>query len=73
MPMVNAWGFGFKHKEKINQELIDSLIEIVGYKKIKLQDGRIIKDHLSTMLDMSAIAKGFTCDMAAEYLKKTRL
>jgi len=69
-PMVNAWGFGFKNKENVTPELIDSLKQIVGYKKIKLENGKIIKEHPNTMIDCSAIAKGFACDLVAQYLKK---
>ena len=29
-PLVNAWGFGFKNKEKISDNLIDSLKSLVG-------------------------------------------
>ncbi len=69
-PMVNIWGFGFRNKENVTPELIDSLKQLVGYKKIKLENGKIIKEHPNTMLDCSAIAKGFACDLAARYLKK---
>jgi len=67
-PMVNAWGFGFKHKEQVTPELIDSLKKIVGYKKIRISGNKIIKDHPNTMLDCSAIAKGFACDIVGKYL-----
>ena len=69
-PLVNAWGFGFKNKENITDELIDSLLMITGYEKIKLENGKIVKAHPSTMLDGSAIAKGFACDIVADYLRK---
>ncbi len=68
-PMVNVWGFGFKNKENVTPELIDSLKQLVGYKKIKLENGKIVKQHPNTMLDCSAIAKGFACDVVANYLK----
>jgi len=69
-PMVNAWGFGFKNKEKITPQKIDSLKQLVSYKKVKLVNGRIVKKNKDTMLDCSAIAKGFACDKTGEYLKK---
>jgi len=69
-PMVNVWGFGFKNKENVTTELIDSLKELVGYKKIRLVNGKIKKDHLGTMLDCSAIAKGYGVDVVADYLRK---
>ncbi len=68
-PMVNVWGFGFENKENVSQELIDSLKLLVGYKKIKIEGGKLIKEHPNTMLDCSAIAKGFACDLVADYLK----
>lgn len=67
-PLVNAWGFGPEHREKMTSEKIDSLKEITGYQKIKLQDGKIIKANQNMKLDMSAIAKGFTCDLIARFL-----
>lgn len=69
-PMVNVWGFGFKNKENVTPELIDSLKELVGYKKVKLVDGKIVKEHPSTMLDCSAIAKGYGVDVVAAYLRE---
>ena len=69
-PMVNAWGFGFKNKEKITPKRIDSLKQLVGYKKIKMVNGIIMKENKGIMLDCSAIAKGFACDKTGEYLKK---
>ncbi len=69
-PMVNAWGFGFKNKEKVTPELIDSLKGLVGYKKIKLVDGKIIKQHRNTMLDCNALAEGYMCDLVGSYLEK---
>lgn len=69
-PMVNVWGFGFRNKENVTPALIDSLKALVGYKKVKLVNGRIVKEHPATMLDCSAIAKGFACDLVGQYLEK---
>jgi FAD:protein FMN transferase len=68
-PLVNAWGFGFRHKENITQQLIDSLLILTGYRKVKLSDGQIIKEDPGIMLDMSAIAKGYTCDLIGDFLR----
>jgi len=67
-PLVNAWGFGFKNKENITPSLIDSLLLITGYTKVFLENGKIEKENPGIMLDMSAIAKGFTCDLIGEFL-----
>ena len=67
-PLVNAWGFGFKNNERVSPEIIDSLMQIVGYQKVALNDGVITKQHPGTMLDCSAIAKGYGCDVVARLL-----
>ena len=69
-PMVNVWGFGFKNKEQVTTELIDSLKRIVGYKKVRIENGQFIKENPAIMLDCSAIAKGFACDMVANFLQE---
>ena len=67
-PLVNAWGFGFKHSIDIDPSVIDSLRQFVGYQKIKLEDGKIVKEDARTMLDCSAIAKGYGVDRVARLL-----
>jgi thiamine biosynthesis lipoprotein len=69
-PLVNLWGFGLKNCENVNEEAINSALQFVGYQSIKLENRRIVKQNLQTMLDASAIAKGFACDLAADFLKK---
>ena len=69
-PMVNAWGFGFKTGNPPTQQTVDSLLAIVGYHKVALKDGYIVKQNPKTMLDCSAIAKGYGSDVVARFLKK---
>ena len=70
-PLVNAWGFGFSHSDSLSSTIIDSLKQLVGYEKVLLQDNRIIKQSPNLMLDASAIAKGYSCDVVADYLIKS--
>lgn len=69
-PLVNAWGFGFKHSIDIAPNIIDSIGQFVGYQKIRLSNGKITKDDPRTMLDCSAIAKGYGVDVVARTLDK---
>lgn len=62
-PLVNAWGFGFRKKENITQQLIDSIKQFVGYHKININNRQIEKDDKRIMLDFSAIAKGYSVDV----------
>ena len=68
-PLVNAWGFGFKNGITPDRHAIDSLMQFVGFDKVKLQDGKIIKTDDRLMLDCSAIAKGYGVDAVARLLK----
>ena len=68
-PLVNAWGFGFKNETWPTPRQVDSLLQIVGYKKVRLEDNRIIKQDRRMMLDCSAIAKGYGVDVVARYLR----
>lgn len=65
-PLVNAWGFGFKKSDQVTPMLIDSIKEFVGYQKVRLHQNKIEKDDPRILLDASAIAKGFSCDVIAQ-------
>lgn len=68
-PLINTWGFGFKHGENPDSTIIDSLKNYVGYNKISVENGKIIKQHPETTLNCSAIAKGYGCDVIASLLQ----
>jgi len=68
-PVVNAWGFGFTKKEKVNKILMDSLLRYVGYKKVRLNGNKVVKEMPQVMLDFNAIAQGYTVDVLASFLE----
>lgn len=70
MPLVNAWGFGFKNSENIDSTDIDSLMKFVGFDHIQYDENTVSKDTIGVMLDFSAIAKGFGVDVLGEYLEE---
>jgi thiamine biosynthesis lipoprotein len=67
-PVVNAWGFGFTEKTDPDSNLIDSLLQYVGMNKVALKNGKIVKQYPETMLDVNAIAQGYSVDVIAAYL-----
>ena len=69
-PLVNAWGFGFKNGIQPSRQQVDSLLQMVGYQKVKLENGQIQKKDSRTMLDCSAIAKGYGSDVVAKFLRR---
>ena len=68
-PLVNAWGFGFKHEQMPTKRQVDSLRQIIGYQKVALKNGKVEKQDPRMMLDCSAIAKGFGVDAVARMLR----
>lgn len=68
-PLVNAWGFGFKNGSQPSHHLVDSLLQLVGYKKVSMADGKVKKQDPRIMLDCSAIAKGYGTDRVARLLR----
>lgn len=69
-PLVNAWGFGFKDGIQPTKQVVDSLLQMVGYRKVKIEDGKIKKGDSRLMLDCSAIAKGYGSDCVANLLRR---
>lgn len=72
-PLVNAWGFGFKSGQLPDSTQVDSLRQLIGLSGIHLQDGRLTKDIPHSILDFSAIAKGYGVDRAAQVLRNHKI
>lgn len=69
-PLVNVWGFGFKHSSSVSKNKIDSIRSIVGYEKVSIENGIINKQNPLVMLDCSAIAKGYGVDKIARMFER---
>lgn len=67
-PLVSAWGFHFKDGVEMTPEIVDSLKQFVGYHKIKIEDGKVIKENPDMTLDFNAVAQGYTTDMIGDFL-----
>lgn len=72
-PLVNVWGFGFKNEQMPTDAQVDSLMQFIGYKTVRLEGDRLRKDHPETMIDLSAVAKGYGCDVVAEVLDRAKV
>lgn len=68
-PIINAYGFGFTKKGKVNKYLIDSLLHFIGYKKVRVVEKKLVKEVPQVMLDFNAIAQGYTVDVLASFLE----
>jgi len=66
--LVNLWGFGRNAPTEVSQEEIAIALETVGYKKIKIEGNKIIKEDPETQLNFNAVAKGYCVDLVAAFL-----
>lgn len=69
-PLVNAWGFGFKNKINVTRQVVDSLLPLVNYKAVTLNNGQLVKENPTIQIDFNAIAQGYSVDLAGGFLEK---
>ena len=70
-PLVSAWGFSAKNPQlpPLTSHLIDSLKQLVDYRKVRIEDGKLIKENPAMKLDFNAIAQGYTTDLVGALLE----
>lgn len=68
--LVNAWGFGpQKTSDKLDSQKIKELLNLVGFDKVKMENGKLIKANNNIYIGFNAIAKGFAVDVAGRFLE----
>lgn len=67
-PLVNAWGFGFKNREKIDSMRIKELLTHVGYEKISIKNNQVVKSDPKIIIDLNGIAQGYSVDLVSNFL-----
>jgi len=72
--LVNAWGFGPDNVvENLDSSHVSSMLEFVGFQKVKLQNNKIVKEYRNTYIDFNAIAKGFAVDVIGRFLELKKI
>jgi len=70
MPLVNYWGFGYTgHRPvaEVDSMVVDSLLQLVGFDKLSVNQDTIFRLAPNVQLDFSALAKGYGVDMVANW------
>lgn len=67
--LVNAWGFGPGKKQKMEQKVIDSLLQFVGFELIELKGDHVVKKDPRVALDFNAFAQGYSVDVVSDFFK----
>jgi len=72
--LVNAWGFGPKKPTvKPDSLQIDKLVDLVGFDKIQLKNGKILKKEDTMYIDFNAIAKGYAVDIVGRFFESKKI
>ncbi len=67
-PLVEAWGFaGHAPDARPN---VDSLLQFVGFDRLRIEAGRLVKGDPRIEIDLNSIAKGYTVDRLAELVER---
>lgn len=67
-PLVEAWGFHNKQGLQMTEAIVDSIKQFVDYRKIRIEDKKIIKNDPRITLDFNAVAQGYTSDLIGSFL-----
>lgn len=67
-PLVEAWGFA--GKAGLEAPDLDSILPLVGYRKIRIENGRLVKEDPRIQLDFNSIGKGYMVDLIARLLEE---
>ncbi|MBQ7855705.1 MAG: FAD:protein FMN transferase [Alistipes sp.] len=67
-PLTEAYGFAAGRR--VEQPNIDSLLQFVGFDKVRVVDGRLVKSDARVQLDLNSLAKGYTVDLVADLLER---
>ncbi len=67
-PLVEAYGFAGKDRSRTVN--VDSIMQFVGFGKVRVEGDRLAKDDPRIQLDFNSIAKGYTVDAVARMLRE---
>jgi thiamine biosynthesis lipoprotein len=68
-PVVREWGFTTGKYKIPEQDVIDSLLQLTGYEKVKLNGNELTLPE-GMMLDLGASAKGYTGDVVSDIFRR---
>jgi len=67
-PLVKAWGFAFGNSDHKKKPNVNEFLPLVGYKKVKIVNHKLIKENPNILIDANAIAQGYSSDIIAKLL-----
>lgn len=59
-PLTEVWGFAGKKIRHVTKHMIDSILPFVGYKKISIVNGKVVKKDPRMQLDFDGLNEGYS-------------
>lgn len=72
-PLVNAWGFGFDENKNVDSQIIDSILQFVGYQNLHVDSSWLYKSDERITIDFNAIAQGYSVDLVGHFLESENI
>jgi len=68
-PLVKAWGFAFGNSDHSKLPNVSEFLPYVGYKKVRIENHKVIKNDPRILIDANSIAQGYSVDVIAKLLR----
>ena len=68
-PLVKAWGFGFGNSDHSKIPKVKEILPLVGFRKVRIENHKLIKDDPRILIDANALAQGQSSDIIAKLLE----
>ncbi|MFA6172380.1 MAG: FAD:protein FMN transferase [Kiritimatiellales bacterium] len=65
-PLLDHWGFG----PGKSSESLEEIMKAVGWQKVRVENGALVKQHPRLQLDLAGLADGYGADCAAAVIRK---
>lgn len=62
--------YGFLREQKTDSVNLDSLLQLVGHDKLKIENGKLIKAKPGMSINLNSIAQGYSVDLVSDYLRE---
>ena len=72
-PLAQAWGFHRKNKLDLRKDQVDSLRQLVNYRKVRLEGNRVVFEQPGMRFDFNAVAQGYTVDLIGDMFDKLNI
>ena len=72
-PLQQLWGYNLIHYQTITEEQIEKVLPYVGFDKVHLENGKIVKDDPRISINLNTPGIGYSVDLFAHMLNNHKV